>query len=110
MFKSYRSIKQGILASAFMLMLNGCGTLSALKDGGVVGMGEWNQKPEKVVIYPGLMTDVGHVLEHGEWYRMIDFPLSFIADTALLPYTISSAFIEQNNRPKESNEFSNTNP
>jgi uncharacterized protein YceK len=98
MFKFYRVVKRVIFVFSLtlFLILNGCGTMKAMKDGGVVGMGEWNKKPEKVIVYPGLMTDVVHVLQHGEWYRMIDFPLSFAADTVLLPYTISSTLIEQN--------------
>lgn len=96
MFKFYRIVKRVVFVCFLTLFLNGCGTITAMKDGGVVGMGDWNKKPEKIIVYPGLMTDVVHVLQYGEWYRMIDFPLSFVADTVLLPYTISSTFAEQN--------------
>jgi uncharacterized protein YceK len=101
MFNFYCVIKPVIFVFSLTLLLNGCGTITAIKDGGVVGMGEWNKKPEKVIVYPGLMSDVAHVLQHGEWYRAIDFPLSFAADTVLLPYTISSALIEQNTQKPE---------
>ena len=101
MFKFYRIVKRGVFVFSLSLFLNGCGTMTTIKDGGVVGMGEWNEKPEKVIVYPGLVSDVAHVLQHGEWYRMIDFPLSFAADTILLPYTITSALIESNQKPRQ---------
>jgi len=96
MFKFYRIVKRLVFVSSLTFFLNGCGTMTAIKDGGVVGMGDWNKEPEKIIVYQGLMTDAGRILQYGEWYRMIDFPLSFVADTVLLPYTIPSALAEQN--------------
>lgn len=90
MFKSFRITKRGIVALSLTVILSGCGTVTAMKDDGVVSMGEWDTKPAKAIIYPGLMTDVTLVLQHGEVYRMLDFPFSFIADTLILPYTVTA--------------------
>ena len=90
---------------ALTTTLTACGTLTTIKDGGVVGLGEWNQEPQKIAIYPGVMSDVGHVLQHGEWYRIIDFPLSFAADTVLLPYTMISTITEDNNKAEQAQQL-----
>lgn len=86
---------------ALSFMLTACGTLTTLKDGGVKDLGEWNQEPQKIAIYPGVMSDTGHILQHGEWYRLFDYPLSFAADTILLPYTMMSTFAEDRNKAEQ---------
>ena len=91
MFKPFRTAKRGIVTLSLTIFLSGCGTITAMKDDGVISMGEWDKKPAKAIVYPGLITDVIQTLQHGEWYRVLDFPLSFAADTVLLPYTIPSA-------------------
>ena len=97
------NLKHSILL--FSLILSGCGTLTTLKDGGVKDLGAWNQEPQKIAIYPGVMSDVGHVLQHGEWYRIIDFPISFAADTVLLPYTMISTITEDNNKAEQAQQL-----
>lgn len=76
------------------LLLTACGTVSTLTDGGVMGTSDANQEPEKLIMYQGVTSDIGYIVQHGEWYRLLDFPLSFAADTILLPYTIPAAFID----------------
>jgi uncharacterized protein YceK len=94
MFKPFRIAKQGIVTLSLTVFLNGCGTITAMKDDGVISMGEWDKKPAKAIVYPGLITDAIQILQYGEWYRVMDFPLSFAADTILLPYTIPSALTD----------------
>jgi uncharacterized protein YceK len=96
MFKSFRIAKRSIVVLSLMGFLSGCGTVTAMKDNGVVKLGEWDKKPAKAIIYPGLMTDVTRIFQYGEWYRVMDFPFSFAADTVVLPYTIPSALTDDN--------------
>lgn len=95
MFKFFRITKPSIVMLSSTVFLSGCGTVTAMKDNGVIKLGEWDNKPAKAIIYPGLMTDTMRTLQYGEWYRLLDLPLSFAADTVLLPYTIPSALNDE---------------
>ena len=81
------------------VLLNGCGTVAGLQSGGI-GKNHWDGSGENTLAYSGVKTDVGFLLWRGEFFRLVDLPFSFVADTVLLPYTVTQDVLADDNKHK----------
>ena len=96
--KYSRTIKQIILVFSLAFTLNGCGTISSLENGGLGGDGRWGGDNKTILIYSGVCSDMGYVIWRGEVVYLLDMPFSFVADTIVLPYTITATAMGKNTR------------
>ena len=93
----YHAAKRIIPVFFLVLGLSGCGTVASLKDGGVGGHGRWIHDTKAILIYSGVAWDFGEIIYKNGYYAL-DLPFSFVADTLVLPYTISVTAMDKNVR------------
>jgi uncharacterized protein YceK len=77
------------------MALSGCATVMTLKKNGVGGDGRWGGSNKTILIYSGTAADFGAAI-WGHPVLLLDMPFSFVADTLVLPYTVTVTAMGKN--------------